>query len=167
MTSRLVLIPRASARRSQGRDSAPRGHRNHRSAATTIFQASISRSESKSQEVKNSTGEIRILAEFLTSPVEFLTSDSLGTTGAGIWRSFSPGDVRGRIWGHARHFPVAREHQRPARAGKAKRSQKLVNFGEKLVFDFQLPGFIIISKSVSTVLSSDRLGLWKRNIEHF
>ena len=50
-------------------------------------------------------------------------------------------------------------------------SQKLMKNKSKTrvsrVFDLQLREFIIISKSVSTVLSSDRLGLLKRNIEHF
>ena len=48
-----------------------------------------------------------------------------------------------------------------------KRSQKVMKFWEKILFDSQLFLFWIISKSVSTVLFGDRLGSQKRNIEQF
>ena len=50
---------------------------------------------------------------------------------------------------------------------KSKTNENKSKTREKIVFDLQLREYLIISKSVSTVLSSDRLGLWKRNIEHF
>ena len=50
---------------------------------------------------------------------------------------------------------------------KRKISQKVMKFREQILFDLQLWKIIIISKSGWTVLSSDRLGSRKRNIEPF
>ena len=50
---------------------------------------------------------------------------------------------------------------------KSKTNENKSKTREKIVFDLQLREFIIISKSVSTVLLGYRLGSQKHNIEHF
>ena len=50
---------------------------------------------------------------------------------------------------------------------ESKKVNNSSNLERKLFIYFFQKTCPIISKSVSTVLSSDRLGLWKRNIEHF
>ena len=50
---------------------------------------------------------------------------------------------------------------------KSKTNENKSKTQEKIVFDLQLREYLIISKSVSTVLSSDRLGSRKQNMEQF
>jgi hypothetical protein len=50
---------------------------------------------------------------------------------------------------------------------KSKTNENKSKTREKIVFDLQLREFIIISKSVSTVLLGHRLGSQKQNMEQF
>ena len=50
---------------------------------------------------------------------------------------------------------------------KSKTNENKSKTQEEIVFDLQFREYLIISKSVSTVLSSDRLGSRKQNMEQF